>query len=838
MLTDEQQRPHASSAPVSVTPSSLMLTLAIAPDAMLVVDQGGSLVMVNKEAEALFGYAHDELHGQLLEVLLPTRFHAPHRTHLKHYFSAPHARRMGTGLQLFGKRKDESEFPVDLILRPIMLDGMLYVIGAVRDETKKKWLEEIQAKHHEDAQSLSKLNMVLSALPEFVYTYDKQGWFRFVSEKGAALLGMTQSQMFGKSWQELGLPAEYMEPFEVYRRRAMTTGRVVIAEVPFPVVTGMRWFEFTANPIVDKHGDVELVVVASRDITERKQAEDALHRLASIVESSGEAIISKTLEGVITSWNSSAQKLYGYTAEEAIGQSVSFLIPPDYLQELPEIMAQVAEGKTIRDHDTTRVRKDGTHIQVSITISPIPDHKGNIIGASTIAHDITESKRLTRELESKNAELLQERNRLVAANLALEEANRARSQFLSTMSHELRTPLASIIGFAEMLLEDVIAAGWSPLQRSNLESILSNSEHLLDLINDVLDLAKMEAGRMVLDYSPVDVGALLGEVAEEIRSLAGSRHLFLKTQVQEGIDNLETNATKLRQILLNLLSNAFKFTEQGGVTLSARRLVLPDQETEGIAFAVQDSGIGISADVQAHIFEAFYQADMSYTRKVGGTGLGLSIVSQLTALMGGTVTVESTPGQGSTFTVTLPLKAAHPLAGRNLPRLHPELQQDIPTIPSSTDERVSALVSEILEACGQRETTAGQRELILVVDDNPEAIVFVKTALQGMPYTVVGVQDPLAVMELAQELHPSAITLDVMMPRLNGWQLLHHLKDNPATASIPVVMLTVLSEQMTGYVLGADEYLIKPCKKEALQDTLQHVIEASKHEVLQVGSGT
>lgn len=343
---------------------------------------------------------------------------------------------------------------------------------------------------------------------------------------------------------------------------------------------------------------------------------------------------------------------------------------------------------------------------------------------------------------------------------------------------------------------------------------------------------------MVLDYSPVDVGALLGEVAEEIRSLAGSRHLFLKTQVQEGIDNLETNATKLRQILLNLLSNAFKFTEQGGVTLSARRLVLPDQETEGIAFAVQDSGIGISADVQAHIFEAFYQADMSYTRKVGGTGLGLSIVSQLTALMGGTVTVESTPGQGSTFTVTLPLKAAHPLAGRNLPRLHPELQQDIPTIPSSTDERVSALVSEILEACGQRETTAGQRELILVVDDNPEAIVFVKTALQGMPYTVVGVQDPLAVMELAQELHPSAITLDVMMPRLNGWQLLHHLKDNPATASIPVVMLTVLSEQMTGYVLGADEYLIKPCKKEALQDTLQHVIEASKHEVLQVGSGT
>lgn len=416
----------------------------------------------------------------------------------------------------------------------------------------------------------------------------------------------------------------------------------------------------------------------------------------------------------------------------------------------------------------------------------------------------------------------------------LEESDRARSQFLATMSHELRTPLASIVGFSEMLLEDAIAGGWDPLQRSNLESILHNGEHLLELINDVLDLSKIEAGRMVVDYSQANVGELLSSVTEEIGSLARTRQLFLRTQVEEGIDYIETNPLKLRQILLNLVSNALKFTEQGGVTLSAQQVLLSDRDTEGIAFTVQDTGIGIPEDIQARIFEAFYQADMSYTRKVGGTGLGLAIVSQLTALLGGTINVESVPGQGSTFTVTLPVKAAPALIETDLPRLHPGLEQDVLTNPFSAAKSVS--LSEMLEISGQQGTTAGQHDLILVVDDNPEVLLFIKAALQDMPYTVMGVQDPLAVMGLAENLHPSAITLDVMMPRLNGWQLLHRLKDNPTTASIPVVMLTVLSEQTTGYVLGADEYLIKPFKKEALQHTLQHVIEASNHEMQQVGS--
>jgi len=648
------------------------------------------------------------------------------------------------------------------------------------------------------------------------------------------------------------------------------------------------------------------------NIDERKDRDAAIIRLASIVESSGDAIFGETLQGVITSWNSSAENLFGYTADEVLGTSLSLMIPPDRHKEVVEIAERLMEGEVVKNYETTRVRKDGTHIEVSVTVSPIRGPNGRIIAASTIVHDITEQKRMieelatrsrelegsnedlairsrelersnkelatrsrelegsnedlairSRELEGSNEELatrsrelersveelatrsreLERSNKelairsrelegsveeLFALNSALEQANQARSQFLSTMSHELRTPLASIMGFGEMLLEDAREAGWDPQQQSSLESILANSEHLLGLISDVLDLSKMEAGRMAFDSRQVDPRDLLSEVTAEVGSLAVKRNLFLRGEVQEGIGSLETSPGKLHQILLNLVSNAIKFTEHGGVTISASRAVLSGTGEEGVAFAVQDSGIGIPPDLHERIFAAFYQADMSYTRKAGGTGLGLSIASQLTALLGGTITVASAPGQGSTFTVTLPVKVAQPSTGLDFPRLHPGQQENALTPPPATREFAPAPPPDVIEGSGQPEAIAGPHDLILVVDDNAETIAIIKDALQDTPYTLIGVQDPLTVMELAQKRHPCAITLDVMMPQFNGWQLLHQLKDDPATASIPVVILSVLSEQTTGYVLGADDYLIKPFKKEVLRSTLQHLIEARR----------
>jgi signal transduction histidine kinase/ActR/RegA family two-component response regulator len=431
---------------------------------------------------------------------------------------------------------------------------------------------------------------------------------------------------------------------------------------------------------------------------------------------------------------------------------------------------------------------------------------------------------MAQDLEGTTGEVLQQRDELLVLNGTLEEANRARDEFLSTMSHELRTPLASMIGFSQMLLEDAEIANWNQQQQHDLKRILNNGQHLLSLINDVLDLTKIEAGRMALKYSQIDVRELLTSVVEEIQSMALAQHLVLRAELEEGIDFLESNPLKLRQILVNLVSNAIKFTEQGEVTVSATRVISSEQQADQIALAVKDSGMGIPSDVQEHIFEAFYQVDGGYTRKFGGTGLGLSIVSQLTALLGGTIAIKSAPGQGSTFTVTLPIKASHHSIEQGLPRLHAAQPSEASTISSTSDELTPAIPNEVFAVSAQREAPGGQPNLVLAIDDNADTIVLIKAALKDTPYTVVGVQNPLQVMALVQEMRPCAIILDVMMPDLNGWQLLNQLKANPDTSSIPVVVLTVIEEPATGYVLGADEYLIKPFQRDVLLSTLRHVI--------------
>src|SRR6266568_8337426 len=262
-------------------------------------------------------------------------------------------------------------------------------------------------------------------------------------------------------------------------------------------------------------------------------------------------------------------------------------------------------------------------------------------------------------------------------------------------------------------------------------------------------------GKALFDQFRASVAHLQAAIGQDLNTLRSrldiisrlsliiARQLVLRAEVEQGIDFLESNPLKLRQVLLNLVSNALKFTEQGEVTVSARRVLSPDQEGERVALAVKDSGIGIAADIQAHVFEAFYQADGTYTRKAGGTGLGLSIVSQLTTLLGGTIAVKSAPGQGSTFTVMLPIKALHHYIEQDLPRLHAAQQSEASTISSTSVELTSAMPNEVFAVSAQREARDGQPNLVLAIDDNADAVVFIKAALQNTSYTVIGVQDPL-----------------------------------------------------------------------------------------------
>jgi len=442
-----------------------------------------------------------------------------------------------------------------------------------------------------------------------------------------------------------------------------------------------------------------------------------------------------------------------------------------------------------------------------------------------IQEQAEELEKRSHEQEAANIALRRQRDDLTVLNAALEDANKARSQFLSTMSHELRTPLTSILGFSQILLRNNDSKNFNLRQKSNIERILKNGQHLLSLINDVLDLAKIEAGRMDVNNSQVDLRELLSNVVEETHSIAVEQKVSLQWHVEEGISSIETDPIKLRQILLNLISNALKFTEKGSVTVSARRLSSlattnsTHERTESgyednidqIAISVQDTGIGISQEMQERIFEAFYQVDGSNTRKYGGTGLGLSIVRQLTTLLGGKLELQSVPDQGTIFTIYLPVRAR---------ALRPE-QQDTRLNSGALALQGKSSTVNVLETLAE-ENEQDQR-LVLAIDDNPDVISLINNALENSPYRVIGVSDSSKAVEVVQQLQPIAVTLDVMMPEVNGWQILHQLRANPATAAIPVIMLTVLEDRSAAHVLGADEYLVKPVERDTLLNTLRQV---------------
>ncbi|MBC8170346.1 MAG: response regulator [Anaerolineae bacterium] len=369
------------------------------------------------------------------------------------------------------------------------------------------------------------------------------------------------------------------------------------------------------------------------------------------------------------------------------------------------------------------------------------------------------------------------------------DANSAKSTFLANMSHELRTPLNAIIGYSELLEEEFADIGQEEFI-PDLQKIQVAARHLLALINDVLDLSKIEAGKMELHLEQIDIGGLIQDVQTTIAPLIEQNQNILEINSGEGVDYIRTDLTKLRQILFNLLSNATKFTRQGTITLSVSR------ESSGssqdiIIFKVSDTGIGLSAEQLRKLFQDFVQADSSTTRQFGGTGLGLSISRRFCRMMGGDISVVSEVGKGSTFIVTLPLE------------VHKEEQQKV-----LTGEFIPV---PVLHGATQ----------VLVIDDDPNVRELLTRFLGNEGFKVTPAVSGPEGLRRAKELKPDVITLDVMMPGMDGWAVLTALKADPATASIPVVMLTMVNDQDIGYALGATEYLIKPIDRSKLLSTLR-----------------
>jgi two-component system sensor histidine kinase/response regulator len=371
---------------------------------------------------------------------------------------------------------------------------------------------------------------------------------------------------------------------------------------------------------------------------EMAKDEQARAFLASIVESSDDSIIGTDLEGTILSWNGGAERLWGYSAEEAIGQHITLLFPPGHHDDYRRSLDKVQRHERFERFEAIRVRKDGTPISISAILSPIKDDRGQLRGVSAIYTDITKRKQAAEEL--------------LKAKEAAEAASRTKSEFLANMSHEIRTPMNGILGMLEVALEMDL----EPELRDYLETAQTSAATLLVILNDILDFSKIEAGRMEIEETNFSVPAIVHEAVSTLAVVAHRKGLTLRHGIGQGIPMvLLGDPTRLRQVMVNLVNNAIKFTEQGYVEVRVDALSVDSREAV-IEFSVTDTGIGMSEEQKDVIFEAFRQADGSTTRRYGGTGLGLSISHRLASLMGGRLWVESKLGEGSTFHLTVRLR--------------------------------------------------------------------------------------------------------------------------------------------------------------------------------------
>ncbi len=541
---------------------------------------------------------------------------------------------------------------------------------------------------------------------------DFQGRVLDANDEFLDLLGYTREDLgAGLRW-DLITPPEWRGVDELIMRALEATGEAKPVEKEYVHKNGHRVPVLVGGALLSRETTETVAFVVN--LTRQREAEAAgaaaEARLAAIVTGSEDAIISKTLDGVVTSWNAAAERLFGYTAAEMIGQPILRVIPPERYGEEADILARVARGERVPPFASVRVRKDGTRFPVSLTVSPVRDRRdgaGTVVGAAKILRDVTaqqaaeaavaeagrqlaehaaelevanallheqaaELEATTEELQATAAQLEEQVEAAQAAQRVAEAASAAQGRFLATMSHEIRTPINAALGYAELLALGV-AGPVTDQQRDFLARLQASSRHLLGLVNEVLDLAKSDAGELTVAREPARTGPAVAAALAMAVPLADAKGIRLVDAradggageagvAFEGVPYVGDEA-RVRQILVNLLTNAVKFTPPGGrVTVTCDTVAVGGPASEGpwAAVRVEDTGVGIAPDEQARVFAPFHQVDGGHTRAQGGTGLGLTISRQLARLMGGDLGVESRPGAGSTFTLWLPAGPARP----------------------------------------------------------------------------------------------------------------------------------------------------------------------------------
>lgn len=667
-------------------------------------------------------------------------------------------------------------------------------------------------------QSETNLRALFSAMEDVVLVINRDGRYEQIAPTNPSLLVRPPQELLGRTFHEL-FPVEVADRFLEKTLEAMNSSQKVQFEYELPVENQVFWFLASLTKL-----DKDRVFWIARDITERKQAEEAIRRRNEYLAASAEIgrLITSTLD---------LNTIFARTVN-LINEKFGFYHAAIFIVEetgfnavLREATGEAGAEMKKREHALPvdqysivgKVTAEGTSVVVNdITNDPL--HKLNPLLPETRAEAAIPLRIGTRiigaiDIQSTSANAFSEDEVSVLQTLAdqvavaidnarsfelsqqavmeMREIDRLKTQFLANMSHELRTPLNSIIGFSRVILKG-IDGPVTELQQQDLTAIYNSGQHLLGLINDILDLAKIEAGKMELAFDEVNITDVVSSVLSTTSGLVKDKPIELKRSIEPNLPAVRADAIRVRQVLINLLSNAAKFTEQGEISVNVN-LVTSSNGRNEIRVSVKDTGPGISEKDQEKLFQPFSQVDDSPTRKTGGTGLGLSICQQLINMHGGRIWVESEVGAGSTFLFTLPL------------------------FRKDTDSGYPA---------------NGSR-LILAIDDDSQVISLYERYLHPQGYQVIPLTDPSRAVERVKQLKPFAVTLDIMMPGVDGWTVLEALKSDPETRNTPVLICSIIEDLEKGFNLGAADYLVKPIIEDDLVNALDRLnTDGSIREVL------
>jgi len=644
----------------------------------------------------------------------------------------------------------------------------------------------------------------------------------FVSDEWPRITGYSRRELLGMPFFDLVHPKHREASLERHRRKMRGEAMPGLFELSIIRKDGTEVPIELTSAYTTYRGE-RANVAYIRDITERKRMEEALREsersLAQLYDEAPVGYHELDREGRITRVNRTELDVLGYTAEEMLGQHVwGFIVEDETASQAfaSKIAGTMPLGQAF---ERTYRRKDGSTISTLIEDRYVKDQSGQVIGLRSTIQDITERKRMERELQERNEqldaqneelqsqaeELMTQQQELIKKTAEVERANQLKSEFLASMSHELRTPLNVIIGFSQ-LMRDEVSGKVNDEQRQCLDDILAGGQHLLNLINDILDLSKVEAGKMEFKLESLNLADVINDAAQTIKLMLDDKGHKLRVSVEEGLPQVRADRGRLKQVFLNLLSNATKFTLPGG-----KLGIEVSRQGNWCQISVVDNSIGIKEEDREKIFEVFTQAEALPDGNKRGTGLGLALTRQFVEVMGGRIWVESEYGKGSRFTFTLPM------AGEDEPYLEEKR------------EELEVRLPEVKEP----PTKPGQKR-VLVVDDDHRTRRLVSALLKAEGCAVAEASTGDEGIKKAKELVPALVILDILMPGKDGWQVLQALKSMPETRDIPVVITSVIEEKEPGFRLGAVDYFVKPIDRKRFQKRIAELGIARREKVLVV----